>query len=126
MKKPVVLMVPVLALAASAAGLALPGDTKAAAPRPLAAFHQCTACHSTEAGRAGVGPSLAGVFGRKSGQVANYRYSAAMRDHDVVWNEQTLNAFLSNPTGTVPGTKMPLPVRSATQRAAIIEYLKTL
>ena len=50
------------ALVAQAQG---PGD----APRGAQVFNQCKICHSLEAGKNLVGPSLHGVIGRKAGSV---------------------------------------------------------
>jgi cytochrome c2 len=91
------------------------------------AFALCRACHSTEAGENGIGPSLAGVFGAKSAHVASFDYSEAMAGAGLTWNEATLNRYLENPTGVVPGTTMSFAgVRNEAQRKAIIDYLKTL
>lgn len=87
---------------------------------------QCAACHSVEAGQNRVGPHLAGVVGRKAGGVEGARYSPALKASAMVWDEETLEAFLANPRETVPGTTMTIGVRNADQRAAVIAYLKTL
>ena len=42
-------------------------------------FEECVACHSTERGANAVGPTLHGVFERKAGELADYRYSPALK-----------------------------------------------
>jgi nitrite reductase (NO-forming) len=88
---------------AAAAG----GTGDAAAGRLV--FRKCQACHSMDAGKNMLGPSLAGVIGRKAGTLPSYDYSPAMKNADIVWNAQTLDKYLSNPGKTVPGNKMPFP-----------------
>ena len=41
-------------------------------------FEECHACHALERDKESVGPSLFGVFGRKAGEGADFRYSPAM------------------------------------------------
>ena len=104
-----------------------PSTTAAAAVTAPPAFALCRACHSTEAGENGIGPSLAGVFGAKSAHVSSFDYSEAMEGAGLTWNEATLNRYLENPTGVVPGTTMSFAgVRNEAQRKAIVDYLKTL
>lgn len=92
-----------------------------------AAFAQCAACHAVEPGKHGVGPSLAGVYGTKSGELAGYAFSDAMKQANLTWDDKTLDAYLANPMKVVPGTKMTYAgLADAEQRKAIIEYLKTL
>ncbi|MGH8121762.1 MAG: PQQ-binding-like beta-propeller repeat protein [Rudaea sp.] len=88
--------------------------------------NQCAACHTTEAGKNGFGPSLAGVTGRKSGSLAGYTYSAAMANSNLTWDAATLDQFLTSSTTKVPGTSMPVAIADATARANVIAYLATL
>jgi len=93
-----------LALALSSA---LTVATAADLPAGQAAFSACTSCHQIGPGaRNAFGPQLNGVFGRPAGSVKGYGYSAAMKNSKIVWNEQTLAAFIRDPDRTVPGTKM--------------------
>lgn len=69
----------------------------------------CSVCHAVQPGVNKMGPSLYGVIGRPAGSLPDYRYSAAMKGAGKVWNQQTIAAFLQNPCGYVPGTKMSYP-----------------
>lgn len=89
------------------------------------AFAKCRACHSLDAGKNGVGPSLHGVFGRKSGTVEGYKYSDAMKNKGVSWNEENLEKYLEDPKAFVPGNKMAFPgVKKESEREDLIAYLK--
>ena len=88
-------------------------------------FNQCSGCHSATV-QDKVGPHLGGVFDRKAGSVAGFRYSRAMAGSNIVWNEQMLDAFLAGPGKMLPGTSMPVAVRSPQDRADVIAYLKSL
>jgi cytochrome c2 len=100
--------------------------TTAAAGEP-GAFAQCKACHSVEPGKNGIGPSLAGIWGDKAGLVPGFEFSDAMKNSGLTWNQPTLDRYLTDPRGVVPGTKMSFGgVKDAAQRQAIINYLKTL
>lgn len=91
------------------------------------AFQVCAACHGTKPGEQRMGPSLAGIAGRKAGTVPGYAYSPAMAQAGFKWDDQRLSAFLAQPRSVVPGTKMAFRgVADAAQRQAIIAYLKTL
>jgi cytochrome c2 len=85
---------------------------------------RCQVCHSMESGRNKLGPSLAGVVGRKAGSVPGYNYSEALKDSDIVWTEQNLDQWLTNPHQFIPGDKMPfLGLKNATERQDVIAYL---
>jgi cytochrome c len=89
--------------------------------------HKCGSCHSAEAGKNRVGPSLAGVVGRKAASVETYNYSAAMRSSGLTWDPATLDTYLTSPRAKVPGTKMTyVGLPQANDRADIIAYLNTL
>lgn len=92
-----------------------------------AAFGQCAACHAVEPGKHGVGPSLAGVYGTKSGDIAGYAFSEAMKAANLTWDDKTLDSYLANPMKMVPGTKMTFAgMADPAKRKEVIEYLKTL
>ena len=107
---------------ASASASAAP--TTAAVTEP-AAFAVCKACHSVEPGKNGIGPSLAGIFGEKAGDVPGFEFSDAMKNSGLTWNQATLDRYLTDPRGVVPGTKMAFGgVADAAKRQAIIDWIK--
>jgi cytochrome c len=83
---------------------------------------RCTGCHSLDANR--IGPMHRGVFGRKAGTVAEFDYSSALKRSKIVWNEQTLNRWLTDPEKLIPGQKMGYQVPEAADRADIVAYLR--
>lgn len=107
-------------LAPTAAGMAV---TAATAP---ADFAVCRACHSIEAGRNGVGPSLFGIVGSKAGNLPGYTFSPALKASAIVWDRAALDIWLQGPMKMVPGTRMVITVPDAAKRKAIIDYLETL
>jgi cytochrome c len=74
--------------------------------KPPVAFAQCMSCHSVEAGKNLIGPSLHGVVGRKAASLPNYAYSEALKNSGLTWDEATLDKWLANPAKDVPGNKM--------------------
>jgi len=110
-------------LTAMAASSAVAADVEAGKTE----FKKCALCHTTEAGKNKLGPSLFGVVGRKSAALENFTYSEAMKKFDHVWDEETLDKYLADPRGTVPGTKMIFPgIKDKTERDDVIAYLETL
>jgi cytochrome c len=88
-------------------------------------FKKCKACHTLEAGKNKIGPSLAGIVGAKAGSVEGYKYSKAMAGSDVVWDEANLDAYLTKPKDFMKGTKMAFAgLKKEEDRADVIEYLK--
>ena len=94
------------------------------AGRGEARFQDCAACHKLDAGANNVGPSLHGIFARKAGELADFHYSPAMKRSGIVWTPETLEQFIADPQGMVPGNRMPFAgLASAGDRADLIAYL---
>ena len=84
-------------------------------------------CHSVQPGRNMVGPSLAGIVGRKTGEVPGFHYSPANKSADLVWDEPTLDDYLKAPMAKIPGTTMTYAgVKDDQQRANLLAYITTL
>lgn len=91
-------------------------------------FQACRACHSTTPGEQMTGPSLAKIWQRKAGTVPGFdRYSDAMKRTNVVWNEATLDQWLTDPERFIPDTSMTFPgLRENQSRQDVIAYLKAV
>ena len=88
-------------------------------------FKKCVACHSLQEGKNKIGPSLYNLLGRKAGSVDGYKYSKAMKNSDVVWDEKSLNKFLTKPRKFIKKTKMSFRgIKKKSLRDDIISYLK--
>jgi cytochrome c len=105
------------------------GDSEAAsagagdAARGKLVFEKrCTGCHSMEFN--GEGPRLAGVYGRKAGSVPGFDYSQGLKNSGLIWNDATLEKWLSGPDSVVPDAKMDFYVPKAAERVDLIAYLK--
>ncbi len=86
------------AFAPPASAGALVGRRRRAASRSIEA---CTDCHSLD--KNDVGPRHRGVFGRKAGSLPDYSYSEALKSSNIVWNEETLDKWLTDPQALRPG-----------------------
>lgn len=113
-----------VALAASPQLAAAQGDPVAGART----FRSCMACHSIDPGQNMTGPSLAGAWGRKAAGVESFhRYSDALKRADIVWNDESLDAWLRNPAALVPGNEMRFPgIPDAVARNNVVAYLKAV
>jgi cytochrome c len=108
-----------LAVLVPCAGARAAGD----ADHGAALYEGCQDCHSLD--KNDVGPRHRGVYGRKAGSLPDYRYSDALKNADFVWDDKTLDQWLTDPQKFVPGAKMFYHLDQPQDRADVIEYLKT-
>ena len=130
------MMTNVLRISAVAAlvlgGLVLPGLASTANAGDAAAGKSvftaaCSICHSAQPGKNGVGPSLFGVVGRKTGEEPGFHYSPANQGANLTWDATTLDKYLQAPRATIPGTTMTYGgMKDDTKRGDLIAYLATL
>lgn len=69
-------------------------------------FKKCAACHAVIDGKNKVGPSLYGIIDRPAGTVEGYKYSKALLESEIVWDDESLRAFITKPKAFLKGTKM--------------------
>ncbi len=84
---------------------------------------KCTGCHSIDANR--IGPAHRGVYGRKVGLAPGFAYSPGLKNSKIIWNDKTLDAWLTNPQGFIKGARMGFRLGDPAQRADVIAFLKT-
>jgi cytochrome c2 len=81
------------------------GDPEAGAK----VFNKCKACHVVDEQKNRVGPYLHGIFGREAGTAEGFKYSSAMKDSGIVWTDETIAEYVSDPRAMVPGNRMAFP-----------------
>jgi cytochrome c len=115
------ILIGALALLATAGAARADGDPARGERR----FEECATCHTLERGVNNVGPSLFGVIGRKAGEIADFRYSPALKKSGLTWTPQVLDTFIADPQKEVPGNRMPFAgMPDAADRADLIAYLQ--
>jgi cytochrome c len=89
-------------------------------------FRVCMPCHSLEPDRNMTGPSLAGLWGRKAGSLESFeRYSDALKSSGIIWEERSLDAWITDPDHLVPGNEMPFNgIKDDRARADLLAFLK--
>lgn len=103
MKGVILVLLSAVVLALTTAQAQTDGDAR----RGAEYYRACVACHSLEARTHLTGPSLAGLWGRQAGQTDSFiRYSQGLNSADFVWDENTLNAWLTDPRSMIPDTYM--------------------
>jgi cytochrome c2 len=66
----------------------------------------CGGCHGLGDELVRAGPDLEGILNRRIGNLPGYEYSAMLSNMDDNWTAENLNAFLADPKGFAPGSKM--------------------
>ena len=96
------------------------------ATRGQRVFGACAACHSLQPDQSMTGPSLAELWNRKAGSLASFsRYSPALKSANIVWNDKTLDDWITNPQHLVPGNEMTFAgIKDGRQRADLLAFLK--
>ena len=88
-------------------------------------FARCQACHLVDEERNRVGPHLVGIFGRPAGAVEGFRYSSALLESGIVWDDETMAAYFRDPRGYIPGNRMAfVGLRRDEDIAAVLAYLR--
>jgi cytochrome c len=89
-------------------------------------FRACAPCHSLEPERNMTGPSLAALWGRKAGSLQSFeRYSDVLKSSGIIWDDRSLDGWLTDPAGMVPDNEMPFNgVKDARDRADLLAFLK--
>jgi cytochrome c len=113
-----------------AAGLvmALPAVASAQdAEAGKAVFNKCRACHDIgEGAKNKVGPQLNNILGRKAGTVEGFNYSDALKNSGIVWDEASLDGYIADPKGKIPGNKMVfVGIKDEADRKNLIAFLKS-
>ncbi|HZU24839.1 MAG TPA: c-type cytochrome [Bryobacteraceae bacterium] len=85
---------------------------------------QCSKCHALDADKEG--PRLRGVYGRAAASVASFQYSDALKKSHITWSDDTLDKWLTDPSGFVPDTYMAFHLSNKRDRQAVIDYLRGL
>lgn len=91
-------------------------------------FNKCKACHAVgEDAKNKSGPILNGIVGAAAGAVEGFKYSKALMakaEEGLVWDEESLSAFLEKPRKYLPKTRMSFAgLKDEEDRANVIAYL---
>ena len=89
-------------------------------------FRTCAPCHSLEPDRNMTGPSLANLWGRKAGGLSSFeRYSEALKASGIIWDDRSLDGWLTDPDRMVPDNEMPFNgIKDTRVRADLLAFLK--
>ncbi len=114
-----------IGLAAVLAAFSTPALAAGDADAGKKVYNKCKACHALEEGKNKVGPSLFGVMGKKAASVQGFKYSKALKDSGLTWDDATLAKYLAKPKELVPGTRMAFAgLKKDDDIANVIAYIK--
>ena len=117
-------------IACAAAFMAMSGSQAFAAGDVAAVekvFKKFKACHVVDKEQNRTGPHLINLLGRTAGSIEGFKkYSKAMKNSGIVWDEETLDGYLKAPKKYLKGTRMAFAgLKKDADRANVIAYLKT-
>lgn len=89
-------------------------------------WFKCRSCHDTSVdGRHKVGPNLHDLMGSDAGVKEGFVFSESLANSGIVWNDETLDAFIEKPARYIKGTKMAfVGIKKESDRQAVIAYIK--
>jgi cytochrome c len=83
---------------------------------------RCGGCHALD--RDKEGPRIGGVYGRMAGSMDSFEYSEALKKSKIIWNDESLEKWLTDPEQFVANNNMAFHLEKAGERRDIIAYLK--
>ena len=88
-------------------------------------FGHCKACHVIDKEQNKVGPHLGGIIGRKAGSVEGFKYSEAMKNSGMTWDEATIAEYVQDPKEFIAGNKMAFAgLKKEDEVEDVVAYLK--
>ncbi|NBC35030.1 c-type cytochrome [Novosphingobium sp. FSY-8] len=105
---------------------AMAGGDAAAGARSFSM--KCGVCHTTNGDKLKIGPTMAGIMGRKAGTVAaTTTLSDALLNGGITWDQDIMRRFLANPRQALPGNKMAFTgIKDPQELDNLVAYLMTL
>ncbi len=121
MTKPMISFATLLGLTLASQAALAEGD----AAKGKKVFNKCKTCHVVDDEKNKVGPHLVGIIGRAAGAAEGFKYSDAMANSGITWDEETIAAYLADPKGYIEGNKMVfVGLKKEDEIADVIAYLK--
>jgi cytochrome c len=118
--------IPIGVIVATVAAISISHADAGDAAKGEQVFAKCAVCHAKDKSNR-MGPGLQGVVGRQAGSVPGFHYSKAMKTANMIWDDKSLDAFITMPQKVVPGTTMPFAgLPDQQERTDLIAYLEAL